>query len=118
MVYDLKFGRAGVKRWIVKYCFERYDCARCEAIFAPPHRPWTRSKYGAGLMAYTLYHVIELHEPQILVERGINQLFHLHLPSKVVTRQKSTAAQMYKGTYEGILSKIVKGVMRLRRDTH
>jgi Transposase IS66 family len=93
----------------VKYCFERYDCARCEAIFAPPHRPWTRSKYGAGLMAYTLYHVIELHEPQILVERGINQLFHLHLPSKVVTRQKSTAAQMYKGTYEGILSKIVKG---------
>jgi predicted RecB family nuclease len=109
MVYDLKFGRAGVKRWIVKYCFERYDCARCEAIFAPPHRPWTRSKYGAGLMAYTLYHVIELHEPQILVERGINQLFHLHLPSKVVTRQKSTAAQMYKGTYEGILSKIVKG---------
>jgi Transposase IS66 family len=29
--------------------------------------------------------------------------------SQVVTRQKSTAAQMYKGTYEGILGKIVKG---------
>jgi transposase len=109
MVYDLKFGRAGVKRWIVQYCFERYDCARCGAIFAPQHRPWTRSKYGEGLMAYTMYHVIELHAPQILVERGINQLFHLQLPSKVVTRQKSTAAQRYQGTYEGILRKIVKG---------
>jgi hypothetical protein len=60
-------------------------------------------------MAYTIYQVIELHVPQIIVVRGINQLFHLHLAPKVVNRKKSTAAQMYQGTYEGILSKIVKG---------
>ena len=60
-------------------------------------------------MAYTVYQVIELHVPQLIVGQGINQLFHLQLASKVVKRQKSTAAQMYKGTYEGILRKIVKG---------
>src|SRR3989442_9706681 len=109
IVYDLKFGRTGVKSWIVQYFFERYSCDQCEAIFTPPHRPWTRSKFGAGLMAYTMYHVIELHVPQILVRRSINQLFHLHLAPKVVNRQKSTAAQMYQGTYEGILRTIVKG---------
>jgi len=108
-VYDVKFERTGVKRWIVQYCFERYACHQCEAIFTPPHRPWTRSKFGAGLLAYTMYQVIELHVPQILVRRSINQLFHLQLAPRVVNRQKSTAAQMYQGTYEGILRTIVKG---------
>jgi transposase len=109
IVYDLQFGRAGVKRWIVKYFFERYHCDQCEAIFAPQHRPWSRSKFGSGLMAYTIYQVIELHVPQIIVVRGINQLFHLHLAPKVMNHQKSKAAQMYQSTYKGLLSKIVKG---------
>jgi predicted RecB family nuclease len=109
IVYDLQFGRASVKRWIVKYVFARYFCDQCEAPFTPQHRPWTRSKFGSGLMAYTIYQVIELHMPQMIVERGINQLFHLHLAPGVANDQKSTAAQMYQGTYEGILSTIVKG---------
>jgi len=109
IVYDVKFDRTGVKRWIVQYCFERYSCHDCEAIFAPPHRPWTRSKFGAGLLAYTIYQVIELHVPQMIVRQSLNQLFHLQLASQVVNRQKSTAAQMYQGTYEGILRTIVEG---------
>ena len=109
IVYDVKFDRTGVKRWIVQYCFERYSCYECEAIFAPPHRPWTRSKFGAGLLAYTIYQVIELHVPQMIVRQSLNQLFHLQLASQVVNRQKSTAAQMYQGTYEGILRTIVEG---------
>jgi predicted RecB family nuclease len=108
-VYDLKFGRAGVKRWIVQYRFARYACARCEAIFALPHRPWTRSKFGAGLMAYTMYHVIDLHVPQMLVVQEINQLFHLHLTHTAIHRLKSAATQRYQGTYAGILRKIVTG---------
>jgi transposase len=109
IVYDVKFDRTGVKRWIVQYCFERYSCYECEAIFAPPHKPWTRSKFGAGLLAYTIYQVIELHVPQMIVRQSLNQLFHLQLASQVVNRQKSTAAQMYQGTYEGILRTIVEG---------
>src|SRR5262249_48895425 len=99
----------GVKRWIVQYVFERYACHQCAAIFTPPHRPWTRSKFGAGFLAYTIYQVIELHVPQMIVRRSINQLFHHQLASQVVNRQKSTAAKMYQGTYEGILRTIVKG---------
>jgi transposase len=108
-VYDLQFGRTGVKRWIVQYCFERYACARCEAIFAPPNRPWTRSKFGAGLMAYTIYHVIDLHVPQMLVVEEINQLFHLRLTHTAIHRLKSAVSQRYQGTYAGILRKIVTG---------
>jgi hypothetical protein len=60
-------------------------------------------------MAYTIYQVRELPRPQMIVERGIKQLFHLHWAPGVAHDQKSTAAQMYQGTYEGILSTIVKG---------
>jgi hypothetical protein len=61
------------------------------------------------LLAYTIYQVIELHVPQMIVRQSLNQLFHLQLASQVVNRQKSTAAQMYQGTYEGILRTIVEG---------
>ena len=33
VVYELKFGRAGIKRWIEKYCFNRYFCRNVELVF-------------------------------------------------------------------------------------
>ena len=29
VVYDLRFTRAGVRRWVVRYCFNRYQCRNC-----------------------------------------------------------------------------------------
>src|SRR5262249_55447964 len=55
IVYDLKRGRTGLKRWIVKYLFHRYICWHCKETFHTPYRPWTRSKYGSELVAYVIY---------------------------------------------------------------
>jgi predicted RecB family nuclease len=43
-VYDLKFSPAGVKRWVVKYQFDRHKCWQCKKTFMPQRKPWTRSK--------------------------------------------------------------------------
>jgi predicted RecB family nuclease len=110
IVYDLRFGKAGIKRWIVKYLFHCcFYCSQCGAQFNSQQKPSTRSKYGSDLRSYMIYQIIELHLPQRPVAQSLNQLFGFNLPHDVVTHAKTRASQLYKGTYEGILKKIVNG---------
>jgi hypothetical protein len=62
-----------------------------------------------NLRSYMIYQIIELHLPQRSVAQSLNQLFGFNLPHDVVTHAKTRASQLYKGTYEGILKKIVNG---------
>jgi predicted RecB family nuclease len=110
IIPDLKFSRTGIKRWIVKYSYYRYECFQCGATFLPPQRPWNGSKYGSDLRSYIIYQIIELHIPQRLVTQGLNQLFGFNLlGNSIVTGQKIIASQLYKTTYKEILNKIVDG---------
>lgn len=109
IVYDLKFGQAGIKRWVVKYCFDRYICWGCRASFYHEERPWTGSKYGSGLRSYVIYQIIELRLAQRAVAESLNQLFSFNLNAGSIKRLKTDAAQLYKVTYETILDKIVTG---------
>ena len=106
----MKFGRAGIKRWVVKYSYYRYECFQCGATFLPQQRPWTGSKYGSDLRSYIIYQIIELHIPHRLVTQSLNQLFGFNLLGHgIATHQKTIASQLYKITYEEILNKIVDG---------
>lgn len=109
IVYDLKFGRVGLRRWIVKYRFKRYFCQECRTNFYLQGRPWTRSRYGSELRSYIIYQIIELTLSQRVVARSLNQLFGFDLGVDAVMTIKRKSAQLYKGTYEAILSKIVRG---------
>ncbi len=108
-IHDIKFGRSSVKRWLVKYYFDRYMCRECKATFYSEQRPWTMSKYGPGLLSYVTYQVIELRLSQYAVQQGLEQLFDFRLEPTTVNTQKSKAAQLYKVTYEEILNKLRGG---------
>jgi hypothetical protein len=109
VVYDLKFSKGGIKRWMVRYLFHNYLCRRCGARFYPQQRCFTRNKFGSELMAYVIYQIVDLHIPQITVARCLRQLFSLNLERGVVNRLKVRAAQFYKNSYEAILHNIVNG---------
>lgn len=107
--YNLKIGQTGIKRWVVKYCFSRYICWNCKSSFYAEGRPWTRSKYGLELRSYVIYQIIELRLAQRVVAQSLNQLFGFNLNAGSIQGLKTEAAQIYKATYENILSKIVAG---------
>ncbi len=109
IVYDLKLGQASIKRWIVKYYFHRYRCYRCRTTFYSQQRPWTRSKFGSGFLAYIIYQSIELRLSQQTIAQSLNQLFGFNLNLGMFNGQKTRTAQIYKETYDGILDKIVHG---------
>jgi len=107
--YNLKIGQAGIKRWVVKYCFSRYICWKCKSSFYAEGRPWTRSKYGLELRSYVVYQIIELRLAQRAVAQSLNQFFGFNLNAGSIQGLKTEAAQIYNATYENILCKIVAG---------
>jgi len=76
VIYDLKFSMAGIKRWAVRYSFNRYRCPLCNATcFQHEHQ----YKYGDQLRAYVLYLIVEMLISQGAVANSFQQLFGLPL---------------------------------------
>jgi hypothetical protein len=60
-------------------------------------------------MAYYLYLNIELRLPQLSVASQFNRLFGFRMDSSTIGRFKACAAENYKETYEGIITRLCSG---------
>ena len=109
MLYDLLFGKSSVKRWIVRCQFHYYWCPHCCLKFGEPKEFWPQSHLGRTLVAYVLYHTVELCIPFRTVGEILTRCFKLDILSPTLAAVKRTAARQYKSTYEGILSHLVSG---------
>lgn len=109
MVYDLKFTRDGIRRWVTKHVYYRYMCAKCQRTHLPPDRPWTRHKYGPSLLAYVIYQMVEQRLSQRMITKGLKEIFGIDMAVNTLAHQKSRACQIYEATYQSLLTKIVNG---------
>jgi predicted flap endonuclease-1-like 5' DNA nuclease len=109
LIYDLKFGNSGIKHWIVKYSYNRYICWECRSTFVSYEKSLGNNKFGAGLTAFVIYHVINLKIPQSSVAENIRQLFKLPVTSGTMSHQKALAANFYMDTYNTLLDRILSG---------
>jgi len=106
VIYDLRFSSAGVRRWVVRYNFNRYQCRNCKN----GHNELPRQeRYGMHLKAYVLYQIIELRVSQRAVGRNLKALFGLQMSVTSVNCIKISATKQYEATYRGILQRIVEG---------
>jgi len=53
-IFDLKFMRHGIKKWITRYRFHRYQCQSCRTIFQPEETCWGKGKFGPEVKSYSL----------------------------------------------------------------
>jgi predicted RecB family nuclease len=105
-VYDLRMSSAVVKRWVVRYLFDRYICWHCKATFFQYAH---KDKYGGTLCAYVLYQVIELQISQSAAGKALGQLFGLPKPRGIIKHIKSKESGRYKEAYQLILDRITRG---------
>lgn len=105
-VYDLRLSSIGIRRWIVRYRFNRYTCWNCKAGFNE-HPP--QAKYGQDLKAYVAYQLIELRVSQHALARHLQTIFGLKMSVKSINNLKSRLAETYVSTYSAILRRIVAG---------
>jgi len=109
-VFDLKFMRYGLKRWITCYQFQNYRCQNCGATFTSQEKTWGRGKFGPNVIALAIYLNIELRLPQGHVDQCLNRLFGFDLAAGQTTNGiKEQAARTYRGAYEAILKKLCSG---------
>lgn len=107
VVKDIKFTKSGIKKWVIKYCYDRYICVQCNFTFLTDERPL--AKIGSEVAAFALYLVMELHVSQRAVAKMLNLLFDLRLNLPAIHDQKAKVADTYKETYESLLDKIISG---------
>ncbi len=105
-VYDLRFSATGIKRWIVRYLFNRYICRGCKRGFNALSR---QSRWGRNLSAFVVYHVIELRLSQHSVARNLENLFALDVCVNTVNSIKARLAKDYETTYQAILGRLKAG---------
>jgi transposase len=111
IVYDLKFVRGGVRRWIVQYKCYRWLCKNCGSVFVPKKKAWAQSRLGTNAMAYAVYQNIGLRLPQETVDHEFCRLFGLPFKIGTTWRIKEMAASYYAGTYERLLMKLHSGAL-------
>lgn len=106
IVYDLRFSRNGVKRWVIKYHYAAYRCSSCRTEFTFYNRA---SQYGPGLRALLVYLVIELLLSNQKAADHVGTLFDLPITKSVVGNTKAQMAEKYTPTYLAILKQIAAG---------
>jgi predicted RecB family nuclease len=105
-VYDLRFTNTGIKRWVVRFVFQRFICWQCKR----PFQLYTQKpKYGTALFAYVLYQLFEMDVSQNAIAASLSRLFGLPFSRGGVNHLKETAAGKYRAAYDDILRRIVSG---------
>lgn len=106
---DVIFARRGLKLRFVKYVFQTYKCRRCGVAFGVPERFKYCRKYGWNIVAYLVYHIMDLHIHQRVVVRSFNRLFGSDVGRSSLNNLKTKAADYYADTNRQILEQIVRG---------
>jgi predicted RecB family nuclease len=111
VLYDLRLERSRVSRRIVEYQYRVLWCPRCRLRLGVPNDFWPRSKYGCGLVAYLIYHIVELCIPMGTVEKSLDCLLGFNITSAAIHNLKRSAARYYEGAQQEILDRLVEGTV-------
>jgi predicted RecB family nuclease len=118
LVFDLRFFDGGLRRWISKYVVNYYKCKACGVSFISDDYHLTRHRYGANVLAYVTYNLIELHIPQYKLAHIMHKIFRYPLAQPMIHRMKQRAVETYHDTYEEIKQRLLNGKLIHADETH
>jgi predicted RecB family nuclease len=109
IVYDLEFTRGGLRRRVTQYHYHRHQCLSCGRVYRPQTPGLPDGKFGASLIAYSVYQNIELRMSHEMIDRSLNELFDLRLARGSASYFKSKAAQARAGAHDALLLRLRRG---------
>lgn len=111
ILIDLRFSRAGVKRWVTRYVSWWYSCRKCGRIFLPEGWPACRSKYGRNLVSWCLYLNFVCKQKMYQTRDTLRDLFELDVPQRSMYQFKTRIAHEYSDLCGEIKERILSGPM-------
>jgi predicted RecB family nuclease len=118
IAFDMRFSDGCLRRWVVKYIVDRYKCRDCNSSFASDDNNLEKSPYGANVVAYVLYNIIEVHIPQLKLSSIMQKVFRYPLAQPTINRIIQRSAQKYRDTYEEIRERLSYGKLIHADETH
>lgn len=108
LLFDLKFSKSGMKRWITHTEFPQYYCSKCRRqLSAWSGEPYP-SKYGHGLMSWCMYWHMIGGLNMLRVKMALGDLFGLFIPYAEIHRFKAYTKAMYEPAYAEILQALLR----------
>jgi hypothetical protein len=96
-VGDLKFMRCGVKRWVVKYVTDRYQCLDCGKTGYSPDYPTKLPKFGASVASWSVHQHVALQQSFESITTSVNDLFGYSFSERMVQLAHSILAKRLSG---------------------
>ena len=118
VVQDLKFTRGGLRRTVVQYVHRSYKCQYCGTRFTDRPKEWPKHKEGSGLLSFVMYQLIQQRVSRRSVADALYTLFGFRKGTAIVDRLKKRAFELYRGTRDEMLLKLVKGHVLHADETH
>ena len=118
IVLDMRFSDGGLRRWVIKYIVDRYKCRDCNLSFVSDNNKLEKSPYGANVVAYVLYNIIEIHIPQFKLSRIIQKMFRYPLAQPTINHIIQRSGIKYRCTYDEIKERLSHGHLIHADETH
>jgi predicted RecB family nuclease len=109
LVWDLKFTRSGVKRWVARYRSLRYSCLACQKTFYAASYREAMIRVGNNLASWVIYQHVALRLSYEDVNLSLNEVFNFQFTHTVVGRVKPWMAGRHQATYERLKDKLRRG---------
>ena len=110
LVYDIKFSRTGVKRWVTRYVAQRYKCSQCSKTFFPDTYP-TNRETGHAFVSWAIYHHVALRQSFADIASSMYDIFGFHFTGRVGQGAQTRLAEAYRVTVEKMLEKLRLGML-------
>jgi predicted RecB family nuclease len=109
LMFDLKFSRTGVKKWITKFDSYRYKCLKCGNVFSSEARSrGGQYRYGHALMSWCVYSNFFCGMNMSRVRMALGDMFDIFVDDSRMIRSRRFMAAEYEGLYCAILESILK----------
>jgi len=117
-VIDLHFSESGVKRWVIEFSTDRYDCLNCIKSFNPQKYNAIQHKYGNNLMSWVVYQNISNNQSFSQISENLYELFQIDIKPARLVEFKKRIADKYKWTFSRIKNKLLSGDIIYADETH
>jgi hypothetical protein len=115
---DMRFSNGCLRRWVVKYVVDHYKCGDCSSSFVSDSHHLGKSPYSANVLAYVIYHIIEVHISQYKLSQIMQKMFGYPLGQPTINRMIQRTVESYRDTYEEIRQRLSHGKLVHADETH
>jgi len=105
---DLKFFRAGVKKWVIDSHAFRYRCSRCQEAFSSEARLPNPQRLGHNLLSWALYWNLQCGLNMSRVAKSLGDVFGIYLDTCGLYRSRGYTVRLYESLYAEILTKLLR----------